>query len=107
MFKSITNNPRPRYRSAAMPLRIIRLAVALFSLTALAWAAEPIKVLIVDGQNNHDWRSTTPVLKKALEDAGLFQVDVATAPPQDTTGFAPKFSDYQVVLSNYNGADWP
>jgi hypothetical protein len=41
-----------------------------------------IKVLIVDGQNNHDWRSTTPHMKKWLEACGRFTVDVATAPSQ-------------------------
>ena len=46
-------------------------------------------------------------MKKALEENGLCQVDVATSPPQDTTGFKPEFAKYQVVLSNYNGADWP
>ena len=30
----------------------------------------PIRALIIDGQNNHDWKSTTPALKKILE-AGL------------------------------------
>ena len=81
-------------------------AVCAWALGTLA-TAEPIKVLIVDGQNNHDWRATTPLMKKALEETGLFQVDVATAPPQDTAGFKPEFAKYQVVLSNYNGADWP
>ncbi len=71
-------------------------------------AAEPaLKALIVDGQNNHDWRDTTPLLKKALEESGLFQVDVATSPPKDTAGFEPPLADYQVVVLNYNGADWP
>jgi type 1 glutamine amidotransferase len=65
------------------------------------------KVLIVDGQNNHDWKATTPLLKRALEETGLFQVDVATSPPKDTAGFKPDFTRYDVVLSNYNGADWP
>src|SRR5271170_2304182 len=90
-----------------MPLRNLLAALGVWCLASLALAADPIKVLIVDGQNNHDWRATTPLLKKALEDAGLFQVDVATSPPQDTTGFKPDFAAYQVVLSNYNGADWP
>jgi len=81
---------------------------ALLVLAATASAAEPIKLLIVDGQNNHDWKATTPILKKTLEDSALFKVDVATSPPgADTSGFLPKFADYQVVLSNYNGADWP
>ena len=29
-------------------------------------AADKIKVLIVDGQNNHNWKQTTPVLVNAL-----------------------------------------
>ena len=39
-----------------------------------------IRALIVDGQNNHNWRLGTPELKKALEDSGRFTVDVATTP---------------------------
>ena len=42
-----------------------------------------LKVLIVDGQNNHGWQQTTPILKAALESAGLFSVDVATSPALD------------------------
>ncbi|HEV3340926.1 MAG TPA: hypothetical protein VG125_11235, partial [Pirellulales bacterium] len=44
-------------------------------------AEPPLKALIVDGQNNHDWKATTPLLKTYLEDASLFTVDVATSPP--------------------------
>lgn len=72
-----------------------------------AQPATPIKALIVDGQNNHNWKVTTPILKKWLEDSKRFTVDVATTPPKDTAGFAPKFGDYGVVVSNYNGAAWP
>jgi type 1 glutamine amidotransferase len=90
-----------------MSIRCLLAALIVVCLGTLSSAADPIKVLIVDGQNNHDWRATTPLLKKALEEAGLFKVDVATSPPQDTTGFKPDFAAYQVVLSNYNGADWP
>jgi type 1 glutamine amidotransferase len=43
-----------------------------------------IRVVIIDGQNNHNWRATTPILKKALEDCGRFTVDVATSPPLPT-----------------------
>lgn len=77
----------------------------------LLQAAEPlpVKVLIVDGQNNHAWRETTPVLKHILEMSGRFQVDIATSPAQgaDMSGFHPNFSDYAVVVSNYNGDLWP
>jgi uncharacterized protein len=77
----------------------------------LAFSAQavPIKALIVDGQNNHDWKGTTPVLKKILEETQLFAVDVATTPgpKKDMSGFGPKFSDYQVVVLNYTGDSWP
>jgi len=67
-----------------------------------------LKALIVDGQNNHDWKATTPVLKRLLEETGLFTVDVATSPgpkePMDT--FKPDFAKYDVVVSNYTGKDW-
>ncbi|MHC4726708.1 MAG: family 16 glycoside hydrolase, partial [Planctomycetota bacterium] len=68
-----------------------------------------IKTLIVDGQNNHDWKGTTPVLKSLLEETGLFKVDVATSPakgkPMDS--FKPNFSKYDVIVSNYTGDEWP
>jgi type 1 glutamine amidotransferase len=76
-------------------------------------AASPIRALIIDGQNNHDWEHTTPVLKKILEDTGLFQVDVLTTPPKggDFSRFQPEFGKYAVVISNYNefpsGSKWP
>lgn len=75
-------------------------------------AVTPVRVMILDGQSAgtyHDWQHTTPVLKKELEDAGLFQVDVVTAPPSggDFTKFKPDFSQYQAVVLNYDGPDWP
>ena len=67
-----------------------------------------MKVLIVDGQNNHAWKETTPVLKKILEETGKFTVDVVTSPAKggDMSAFKPNFSAYAVVVSNYNGQPW-
>ncbi len=81
----------------------------LFSFASLSQAAPVLKVLIVDGQNNHKWRETTPVLKKELEDSGRFSVDVASTPAAgaDMSGFQPNFARYDVILSNYNGDPWP
>lgn len=74
-----------------------------------AAAAAPMKALIVDGQNNHNWRETTPHLKKLLEQTGLFTVDVLTTPDkgQDFSQFRPQFAAYQLVVMNYTGDDWP
>ncbi|HEV2692351.1 MAG TPA: ThuA domain-containing protein [Verrucomicrobiae bacterium] len=67
----------------------------------LPWAgfAAPLHVLMLSGANNHDWRATTPVLKKILEADGRFLVDVETNVP----GMRPDaFANYDVVLSNFN-----
>ena len=68
-----------------------------------------MKALIVDGQNNHNWQETTPILKRLLEETKMFVVDVATSPPKkaDMSGFKPNFAAYDVVVSNYTGAEWP
>ena len=80
------------------------------ALLALCWnaPAAALRALILDGQNNHDYKSTTPHLKKVLEETGLFTVEVATAPGKggDMAGFKPKFDDYRVIISNYNGQLW-
>ena len=71
--------------------------------------AEPLRTLIIDGQNNHDWKGTTPVMKKDLEATGLFTVEVATSPPgegPELTAFKPEFAKYKVLVMNYNGALW-
>src|SRR5271169_1845344 len=94
-------------------VRIIVFLGAAIWLGQAASAASPIRALIIDGQNNHDWRHTTPVLKQILEGSGLFQVDVLTTPPKggDFSGFKPEFARYRVVISNYNefptGDKWP
>ena len=79
------------------------------SLAVSAAAAPPMKALIVDGQNNHNWQETTPILKQLLEETELFDVDVATSPPKkaDMSGFKPDFAAYDVVVSNYTGDPWP
>lgn len=79
-----------------------------FLALAITAHAAPIKALIIDGQNNHQWALTTPELKKILEADGLCVVEVATSPAkgQDLSGFNPDFAKYQVVVSNYNGELW-
>lgn len=91
---------------------MIRLGLfALFSLVCLGSVSAandaPIRALLIDGQNNHNWKGTTPVLKSILEQTGRFKVDVVTAPPDETEGFDPPFRAYDVVVSNYNGKPWP
>ncbi|MES2793382.1 MAG: ThuA domain-containing protein [Planctomycetota bacterium] len=119
----------------------------LLSSVSLASAEEKLKVLLIDGQNNHAWQQTSPILKWALEDSGRFAVTVSTTPgtaprqPQAPkadatseqkanyeaalakwkeeaatyeaaktrlwTSWHPKFKNFDVVVSNYNGELWP
>ena len=70
------------------------------------------KVLLITGQNNHDWKRTTPLMKKILEDAGCFEVTVSKSPAagakeEEWSTWRPAFGDYQVVFSDYNGEMWP
>lgn len=119
----------------------------LLSSVSLASAEDKLKVLLIDGQNNHAWQQTTPILKWTLEDSDRFVVTVSTTPgtaprlPQPPkadataeqkanfeaaltkakeditnynaakdrlwTSWHPKFKDFDVVISNYNGDLWP
>ena len=54
--------------------------VLFVSCTWSATAADKLKLLIVDGQNNHAWAKTTPVMQRWLTESGRFTVDVATSP---------------------------
>lgn len=106
-----------------------------FSLSNLVIAENELRVLIIDGQNNHVmWPKTTHMMKKFLEESGRFEVDVARTKytwrggdllaqfplddgqyyqdlpePKPDPDFKPKFSDYDVVLSNFGwkAAPWP
>jgi len=96
-------------RNAAFGL-LACVSALLFSQSPVS--AAPIRVMLLDGQSAgtyHDWQHVTPVLKKELEEAGLFQVDVVTAPPsdEDFSQFNPNFAKYGVVVLNYDGPDWP
>ena len=90
--------------------RILLSLLSLLFLATFAPAEEAkIRVLIIDGQNNHDWRRMTPWHKAQLEATGLFTVDVSTTPSggKDWAAWQPEFSKYKVILSNYNGQPWP
>jgi type 1 glutamine amidotransferase len=61
--------------------------------------ATSISVLILAGSNNHDWKRTTPVLKKILESSGEFKVEVTEKPE---TLSAESLAGHDVLLSNWN-----
>lgn len=64
--------------------------------------AKPIRVLLLTGKNNHDWKATTPVLEKMYKDSGHFNVDTTTEPAKFT---AEMLKAYDVIVSNWT--NWP
>jgi type 1 glutamine amidotransferase len=98
-------------------------------------AEKKLKVLIVDGQNNHNvWPKSTHMMRDYLEESGRFEVDLYRTrftskgtrfgddfklddgkeykelkKPKTDEEFAPVFSDYDVVVSNFGhgAAPWP
>jgi type 1 glutamine amidotransferase len=93
-------------------MKLIRISFLTFLILASFVHAKPIKVLLLDGQNNHNWKATTPIMVDALEKDDFCKVTVSTSPPKNSPQDAwntwkPKFSDYDVTLTNYNGELWP
>src|SRR2546430_2710335 len=61
-----------------------------------------IKVVILDGASAaayHDWKLRTQIMKRELDETGLFDVAVVSAAPADGdfSSFHPDFVKYQVV----------
>ena len=92
------------------------LAVLIVASVAVAAQAPraTIPVMLLDGESGgryHDWQRVTPVLKKMLDETGLFTVTVVTAPATtgELTSFQPRFADYRVVVMNYDAPQerWP
>lgn len=83
--------------SLTRQLPLLGLGLLLGSLPVLS-AAPMHKIMLLTGQSSmyHDWTRSSPLVKKYLEETGLFVVDTVTTPPAgaDMSGFAPKFSDY-------------
>lgn len=95
-------------RCLPAPLRVV-----FFLLTAACCchckpAPEPIRAVIITGQNNHNWPVSSEALRLTLAQSGLFDVDMAVSPaagePMDS--FRVDFSRYEVVVLDYNGDPW-
>jgi len=116
-------------------MRTVVVLTLVAGVTCAVNAADQLKALIVDGQNNHTaWPKTTVMLKDYLEKTGAYEVDVVRTrytwkgdvfkqflplagagesedlkQPKADPDFKPDFSKYNVVISNFGwkAADWP
>src|SRR6202521_4869340 len=85
--------------NATRLLLVTAFGASLLSAQGIAPAGPPkLQALIITGQNGHDWKGTTPVLKQALEDTGRFEVRVT----EEFRGAGPEtLAPYDVVIVNY------
>ena len=95
-----------------MRLTSFVLAGCMALVSAAGASADPIKVLIIGGQNNHNWKVSTPFMKTLLDKAGHFATTVNNtpdnkAPKSDWDAWQPKFRDFNCVVLDYNGQMWP
>ena len=73
---------------------------------SLAGNNQKIRVLIVDGFGNHDWKQTTLWIRKILALTGQFEVAVSTVPDKTNAPgwllWRPQFTNYDVVIQTCN-----
>ncbi len=94
-----------------MKIHLVVLGLLLMQIHASA----AIKLLIVDGFSNHNWRLNTELIRGILMPTGLFEISVSTSPPRaDSPGWddwRPDFAKYDVVIQTCNdinkGPSWP
>ncbi|HOC01259.1 MAG TPA: ThuA domain-containing protein [Verrucomicrobiota bacterium] len=97
-------------RSTARTVAALLASALIAGTPSLRAGDPPIRVLLLSGQNNHDWKTTTPKLKAILTDGGQFAVDVTERPEQCT---AETLAQYDLVVSDWNAwgdakvKEWP
>ncbi len=97
-----------------MSKKLLVLLGALLALAPDSNSAPSIAVMLLDGESGgsyHKWQRVTPVLKRMLDETGLFSVTVVTTPAanDDFARFTPDFAKYGVIVMNYDAPDerWP
>ena len=95
--------------------RTVVAALLALVLGTASHAAPPIPVMLLDGESGgpyHDWQRVTPVLKKILDETGLFADDRrhrARRQRRAAQRSRPSSRKYQAVVMNYDAPDerWP
>ena len=81
---------------------IIQLLALFILISGNLLAKERIRVLILDGQNNHDWQSTTDSLQASLKATNRFALEVETAPQKKSIkGIRAPKADAPMYLKDF------
>lgn len=89
-------------------MRIILIIISAFVLSLCTRSKQglnadtKLKLLILSGRNNHEWKKTTPQLRKMYLESKRFEVDVTESP--DTLNY-DDFKHFDAIVSNWTA--WP
>ena len=110
---------RSSFRSPVLNIFLFLLSLSTFSCQQAAHesvaqsanVANP-SVLLLSGQNNHDWKETHEFLQTIINESGQFDLSVTLTPEKGADASAwdawePAFQDHDVVVIDYNGEMWP
>lgn len=80
--------------------------------TTVAKSKDAISVLVIGGQNNHDWKIGNEFLLTLLNGlpgfiAGESNTPAKGAPATEWDKWDPQFHKYQCIVLDYNGDMWP
>lgn len=82
------------------------LALLVLGVACAASAADdPIRVLLLTGENNHNWRYTSRHFEDTLEATGRFEVDVSDDPASALADWDALMT-YRAIVLDYNGPRW-
>jgi len=84
---------------------IIQLLITLncfFLLLLSGCSDKPVRILILSGNNNHDWQQTTPLIRETIMRNMNCTIDITERPD---TIHALMLKSYDVIVSNWNA--WP
>lgn len=82
-----------------MKNRVYLIQLLFMTFFSVCYSSNPIKVLLLSGNNNHDWQTTTPCIKQILEANGNCCVDITERPD---TLHTEMLLPYHVIVSNWN-----
>jgi type 1 glutamine amidotransferase len=89
--------------------RVCGIVMGLLALAGVCSASDgelqPIRALLLTGQNNHHWRYTSRFHAETLEATGRFEVSIADDPAKALTD-AKGLDDVQLFIVDYNGQRW-
>ena len=88
--------------------RLALLYLILLATVGFSQKQTKYKVLIVTGQNNHGWQTSSSIIEQAFNQNEMFKATLSVSPPKgaDMSDYQPEFKKYDIICLDYNGDSW-